>query len=181
MDTSWGRLRPLEERDLKKVLDWRNSERIRQSMLSDHLISWEEHWHWFTNMNQDRNSYLLFEFQEQPAGLVYFNDIDRYHNKACWGFYVGETELPRGTGLLMGYLGLSHAFSEQAFRKICSEALFSNPTSISFHIKLGFVEEGRLIQQVRKGENYVDLILLALFNEQWQQNQNRIREFIAEY
>lgn len=36
-------VRPLEEKDLRLVLDWRNSERVHSKMLTDHKITWEEH------------------------------------------------------------------------------------------------------------------------------------------
>ncbi len=179
MNIELGSLRPLEERDLARLLAWRNSERIRKSMISDHLISWDEHLNWFENMNREKNLYLLFEFNDRPAGMVYFNDIDHYNEKCYWGFYLGEKDLPRGAGLLMAYLGLNYVFTEQALRKICSEALLSNPISINFHKKLGFIEEGRLIQQVRKGEDYVDLVLLALFKEQWQQSRDIIKKLFG--
>lgn len=181
MEIGLGRLRPLEEQDLDRILLWRNSERIRQSMLSDHLISRDEHRDWFKNINWNRNIYLIFEFKHNPAGMVYFNNIDRNNKNCWWGFYLGKSNLPRGTGLLMAYLGLQYVFIEVGLKKICSEALSSNPISIYFHKKLGFAEEGRLIQQMKKRENYIDVVILALFKEKWETTRNNIVEFIQQY
>jgi len=44
-------LRPIEEGDLATVLEWRNSERIRANMYTDHLISREEHRAGFAKVN----------------------------------------------------------------------------------------------------------------------------------
>ena len=46
-------LRPLEERDLQMVLQWRNSERVHSKMLTDHKIVWEEQFAWFQRIKDN--------------------------------------------------------------------------------------------------------------------------------
>ena len=45
-------LRPIGEQDLKLVLEWRNSKRVHSQMLTDHKITWEEHYAWFQRMKE---------------------------------------------------------------------------------------------------------------------------------
>ncbi len=45
-------LRPIEERDLRLVLDWRNSPKVHDMMLTDHEITWDEHYGWFQRMKE---------------------------------------------------------------------------------------------------------------------------------
>ena len=45
-------MRPIEERDLELLLNWRNSERIHSLMLTDHKITWEEHYQWFKKISE---------------------------------------------------------------------------------------------------------------------------------
>lgn len=40
-------LRPLEEKDLPIILEWRNSEKVHSKMLTDHKITWEEYYSWY--------------------------------------------------------------------------------------------------------------------------------------
>jgi len=168
-------LRPIALNDLEKVLQWRNSERIRRNMFTDHEITLDEHKAWFAGLKQNNNSiYLVFEVINKPVGLVYFTDIDNTNGKSNWGFYLGEENLPDGSGTAMGILGLEYAFIQLKIRKLCSEVLEFNDASIRFHGKFGFVKEGRLIQHVLKNGTYQDVILFALFQSYWLINRHNL-------
>ncbi len=144
-------IRSLREEDLPKVLAWRNSDRIRANMYNDHLITLEEHSAWFQRIQQDRNSqHLIFEYDDCPVGVINITQIDPQNNKCYWGFYLGETDTPRGCGLAMGYLGLNHIFGRSEIRKLCAEALVFNVASINYHRKLGLLRRlfpGTCIQE----------------------------------
>jgi len=171
------RLRVFHESDLKQVLKWRNSERIRQCMYSDHVISWEEHVNWFHRLQKDPAAeFLIFEFQTRPAGVVSFSNINSTHKRCSWGFYLGETDLPKGSGVALGYLGLHYGFEKIGCRKICGEVLASNEASVRFHRKLGFVQEGRFEKHVYKHGQFEDVLSFACFYEDWVKNKEMIRK-----
>ncbi|OPX88181.1 MAG: hypothetical protein A4E53_02127 [Pelotomaculum sp. PtaB.Bin104] len=173
-----GKLRPMQEFDLDRVLQWRNSDRIRANMFSDHIISEEEHLQWFKQLKKEQNAYLVFQFNDRPVGLVYFTDIDRYNNKCFWGFYLGETGLPQGAGLLMGYWGLEFVFNDLKIRKLCSEVFAFNTASIKYHKKLGFIEEVLLVKHREKAGQYVDTFIFSLSNDIWEVNKKGVEKSI---
>ncbi|OEF98875.1 UDP-4-amino-4,6-dideoxy-N-acetyl-beta-L-altrosamine N-acetyltransferase [Vulcanibacillus modesticaldus] len=175
-------LRTIEESDLNVVLEWRNSERIRSNMYTDSIISMNEHRKWFEKIKQDQSSsFNIFEIQGTPVGVVHFYNIDRRNNKCMWGFYIGKEDLPRGSGLIMGYFGLRFAFEELGIRKISGEALAFNKASINFHKKLGFLEEGRFLKHILKNNKYEDVVSFAIFKEDWKQNKTRLKKIIEKY
>ncbi|WCK54191.1 UDP-4-amino-4,6-dideoxy-N-acetyl-beta-L-altrosamine N-acetyltransferase [Aneurinibacillus sp. Ricciae_BoGa-3] len=163
------KLRLINENDLKLILSWRNSEKVRRNMFTDHEISIDEHRNWFQNLEKNNTAlYLIFEIDNQPRGLVSFSDID-YGNKNClWGFYLGQENLPKGTGYIMGCLGLHYAFTEMKMRKVCGEVFNFNKVSINYHKKLGFKEEGYFKKHVLKNGQYEDIVCFALFSDQWE-------------
>ncbi|MDD2367120.1 MAG: UDP-4-amino-4,6-dideoxy-N-acetyl-beta-L-altrosamine N-acetyltransferase [Desulfuromonadaceae bacterium] len=176
-------LRHIEREDLEKILRWRNSERIRKNMYTDHVISADEHMAWFERSKvQNSNLHLIFEVKEKPAGLLYFTDIDMNNSKSYWGFYIGETDLPHGSGKALGVLGLAYAFKQLNIRKLCGEAFAFNDASIRFHKKLGFAEEGRLIKHILRRGTYEDVVLFATFHEDWIKIQQKLYEaaFVSE-
>jgi len=174
-----GRTRFIESSDLDRVLTWRNSECIRQNMFSNHLISREEHQHWFKSLNKGQRIGLIFELNQRPVGVVNIADIDKVNQKCSWGFYLSETDLPAGTGLLMGYHGLQFIFETLAIRKLYSQVLAFNHSSIKYHEKLGFRHEGRLIKDRKKNDEYQDIVLFALFQDQWPAERERIEKFLT--
>lgn len=170
-------LRPVERGDLEKLLQWRNSDRIRMNMYTDHIISMDEHISWFEkSQNQNVNVHLVFEVDKKPVGLVYFKDIDENNGRSNWGFYIGETNHPRGSGTALGVLGLQYAFTKLNLRKVCGEAFAFNEASIKFHKKLGFVEEGRLVKHILKHGAYKDIVLFAMFREVWVEKEQYLTD-----
>lgn len=157
------------------LLSWRNSERVRRNMLTDHVITQAEHDKWFLALTRGAgNLAKVLCYGGRPLGFVNFTNIDGKHNRCYWGFYIGETSPPKGSGTMLALLALSFIFEEFQLRKLCSEVLISNTRSINYHKKLGFAEEGRLKKHVRKGNGYVDLVVMALFGQDWPQNKERL-------
>lgn len=168
-------LRPIEERDLDMVLSWRNSERVRSFMYTDHIITPEEHRAWFERTRTaEFPATLIFEFRGTPTGLKSFSQIDRHNNRCYWGFYLGEAELPRGCGTVMGFLALEYIFEQHGFRKVCAEAFSFNEGSIKYHKRLGFSEEGRFAKHVLKEGVYQDIISFAIFRDDWLANKSAL-------
>ena len=161
-------LRDLGAKDLETVLKWRNSDRVRLNMFSTHVITEEEHRNWYLKLDYNTCRYLVFEYRQRPVGVVNFTEIDNDNNRCNWGFYLGESDVPPGTGLLMGYLSMEYVFSVLNIRKLCSQVLGNNEKSIKYHRKLGFKEEGRLLQHQLHNGVFVDVIMLALFKDDWE-------------
>jgi UDP-4-amino-4,6-dideoxy-N-acetyl-beta-L-altrosamine N-acetyltransferase len=178
MKLSDGRVRLITEDDLPMVLAWRNSERIRNSSFGDHIISMQEHRNWFKSLDNHKKVGLIFELYGKPAGAVNFSGIDRHDNKCSWGFYLGEPGLPKGSGLLMGYHALDYLFNELKIRKLNSQVLAYNEGSIKYHKKLGFVEEGLLVQECLKNGRYEDVVVLAHFQDLWREYRPQVARVI---
>jgi len=162
------RLRPMTASDLELVLQWRNSDRVRNNMYTDHIIRPEEHRAWFEKVSYEKRSlHFVFEYLGKPVGVVNINQIDRTNNKCSWGFYIGENNLPKGCGSAMGFFALDHLFSSLGFRKVIGEVFAFNEDSMRFHKRLGFVEEGRLLRHLLKNGVFQDVVTLAIFDTDW--------------
>ncbi|EGO62290.1 pseudaminic acid biosynthesis N-acetyl transferase [Acetonema longum DSM 6540] len=163
--------------DLDQVLAWRNSPRIRAAMFSDHIITIEEHRAWFQKVqNSEGSKLLIFLLEDIAVGVVNITDIDFRHNHCFWGFYIGIEPAPSGTGLAMGYFALNYAFGELGIRKLCSEVIVSNTTSLRYHHRLGFYEEGQFREHVKKDGIYADVIRLACFRSDWEKVKRDIAQ-----
>lgn len=169
-------LRPLAESDRERTLLWRNSERVRVNMYNDHIISPEEHSAWFQSALSDENAnYLIAEYLCQPVGFVSFTQINRKHDRCSWAFYLGETEVPKGTGSAMEFLALTHAFEVLKIRKLCCEVFVFNSGVIKLHEKFGFVHEGRFTAHYLKNGQYEDIVCLARFGADWANEKQNLK------
>jgi UDP-4-amino-4,6-dideoxy-N-acetyl-beta-L-altrosamine N-acetyltransferase len=173
LDYSQCLLRPLTQADLERTLTWRNSERVRPMMFTDHIITAAEHQAWFERTRHDATvRHLVFEYAKTPLGVlgvVNVTQIDVRNRLCSWGFYIGETGAPKGSGLALGYLGLEFIFSELAIRKLISQAFRLNTASVGYHRRLGFKEEGCWREHLLKNGKYEDIICFALFAREWEE------------
>ncbi|WP_138380594.1 UDP-4-amino-4,6-dideoxy-N-acetyl-beta-L-altrosamine N-acetyltransferase [Luteithermobacter gelatinilyticus] len=167
-------LRPVEESDKERILDWRNRDHVRRHMYTNHIISTKEHERWFAGMMAAPDKeYHIFLYQGRPMGVVGFYDIQVTHRRADWAFYLGESDAPKGCGPVMEFLALNHAFDRLRLNKLCCEVLTSNVGVIRLHERFGFIQEG-----LRK-EHYVidgeprDMVELALFEAVWREERDR--------
>lgn len=155
------RLRPMTANDLDMVLQWRNHNKIRQYMYTQHEISREEHSRWYEAVNRDNNRYqLIFESSGIATGFINFTR----HGEvpvADWGFYLAPGAV-KGVGHQLGRLALDFAFTDMKLHKLCGEVLASNERSIRFHLKLGFQQEGVLREQYINNQRYIDVIRFGL-------------------
>ena len=175
------RLRLMNSADLPVVLSWRNSDRIRRMMYTDHRISLEEHRAWFARAEYTSSSrHLIFEYESRPVGVVNVTAIDELNRRCHWGFYLGETDLPKGCGTAMGVLALDYMFNELGMNKVVGEVLTHNEQSLKYHVRLGFVEEGRLSQHVLRAGQFEDVIQLAHFADRWRQTKEAMMSIFAQ-
>lgn len=160
-------IRKVIEADLPTILSWRNHVSVRQYMLSQHEITLDEHRNWFQQVNKDSaRSLLIVEKDNTAIGFVQFSNV-----KPCgcaeWGFYINPLLIGKGYGSLFGSLVLDYAFSDLNLHKVYGQTLASNTSSIRFHQKMGFVQEGTLRQHCLLDNQYYDLLCFGLLSDEW--------------
>lgn len=168
LDIEMTRLRKLEESDLDIILSWRNHDEIRTYMMNDSLIKYEDHLQWFKkNQNRLDRLFYVFEYQSIPKGYVSYHKIDNSPAYE-WGFYISPNA-EKGMGTLLGKTALKYAFEQLNFEKIFGQVLSFNHKSLSFHKKLGFVQEGVLRKHFQDKRGKFDLIQFGLFKSEWKE------------
>ena len=160
--------RAIEDDDLEMILKWRNSEKVRQMMVNNHIINLNEHKKWFLNMVNDKNSeWMIVEYQNTPIGVVYITDIKPSDGTCTWGMYIDEKMHNSGIGVLIEFLAIERMVNKYCIRKICGHYLSSNKKIFALHQRFCFEKEGMLKEHVLRNGHYEDLILIALFTSNW--------------
>lgn len=175
-----GRLRPIEDHELKMMLEWRNTPEVRNNMYTTDIIPLDDHLQWWERIKKDDSvHYFFYEYDNIPQGVVYFTQIDVLNHQAMWGFYASPNAL-RGTGSRMEVLALDYAFDKLNLHKLSCEVLDYNLAVVKFHKKFGFVEEGYFREHHLCKNQYFGIYRLALISEEWRQSKNDIfRRIVA--
>lgn len=159
-------LRTIERSDLEIILINRNHPDIRKCMFDSNPISQENHEAWFSRISMDTTKRsFVFEEQGEIRGIVNFTKLDSLRG-AEWGFYTFPSS-SKGTGTRLGIAAIDKYFLEFGGRKLNAEVLATNPRSISFHLKLGFLEEGKIRGAHFLNNQYLDIHLFGIFKDEW--------------
>lgn len=161
-----AKLRVLTREDLEDVLLWRNNDDIRKWMVNSDIIALNDHLNWFErNKTKTDRLFFIFEYQQQPQGYVSFIAVPN-STAYEWGFYI-KPDAEKGMGKLLGLTALNYAFEQLNFKKIFGQVLDFNEKSLSFHKKMGFVQEGVLRKHFKDHRGEFDIYQFGLLQTEW--------------
>jgi UDP-4-amino-4,6-dideoxy-N-acetyl-beta-L-altrosamine N-acetyltransferase len=106
-----------------------------------------------------------------PFGVYSFNQIDHRNQRGETGAFLDLEKPGLGAAAVeAGYLLLDYGFSTLNLAKIVAEVLPENTRAIHFNEGLGFHQEARLVQHVYYDRAFHDLMLFAIFREEFYDN-----------
>lgn len=138
-------LRIAEDSDKWMVRNWRNHPDVRKVMLTDHVISEDEHLAWWnkTLASSDRRV-LILQNSNTPVGVIIFNRIDIEKKTAWWGFYLDNASL-RPNQKTQVWIEAEKAVIDYAGRvlglyELYGDVVAENEAVWLLHKKFGFIE-----------------------------------------
>ena len=158
-------LRLLTWEDTDLIVAWRNSQAVRRNFIYQELFTRQGHESWIRNMIETGKVVQMIICDlaaDRPLGSVYIRDIDRQHNKAEYGIFIGEAQARgRGIGTAAAKLMLRYCFEEEGLHRIYLRAFAHNIQAIRSYEKAGFLREACLRDDVRIDGKYCDIIWMA--------------------
>ena len=141
-------IRPITKDDTDNIIKWRNSDFVREHFIYQALFTRESHEAWMKNMVETgRVDQLIICLKDEtvegvPVGSVYIRDIDRNHNKAEYGIFIGE-ESARGQGIgsMTAALMVEYCFKQLRLHRLFLRVFADNHQAIRSYEKAGFVAD----------------------------------------
>jgi len=159
-----GKLREMSQADLAMVLQWRNSQEVRDSSFNNGVISLEDHLDWWEKDKINPLSDLMvYEWRGIPVGVVTFKYDSEKPKVALWSFYVGNAVEP-GIGTRMCMAAIEYAFFVRQVQELSGEVISFNDKSVDFHKKLGFKEDSVLMNAYERNGKSFNVINFKLKN-----------------
>lgn len=163
-------LRKMEYADTDNIVKWRNSDFVREHFIYQELFTKESHENWIHTMVETGKVDQLIicikgEKEDIAVGSVYIRDIDRTHNKAEYGIFIGE-ESARGKGIgsMAATLMIEYCFKQLKLHRLFLRVFADNKQAIRSYEKAGFRKEAYLKDDVRIQGEYRDIVLMGIIN-----------------
>ena len=164
-------IREINENDIEKIRQWRNSDLIQNVSYNRDYISADAQKAWYESIKNIKSQlHWVININGVDAGYCAIKHIDLI-NKRCEfaSLYIGNPDfLLNGAGALAEFKIIDYIYSNYAnIDKIYCEVLESNKKVVRLHERFGFVIEGVLKQHYFINKQYDNVVLLALFKDSW--------------
>ena len=158
-------LRPITMEDTDRIVSWRNQDRVRHNFIYQKLFTKESHENWMHTQVETGHvvQFIICEKNnDRPVGSVYFRDIDHDNKKAEYGIFIGEADAAgRGIGSETARLAADYARDVLKLHKLMLRVFADNTAAVRSYEKAGFEKEALLRDEIKTGDGYRDLILMA--------------------
>ena len=162
-------IRPILREDTPLILKWRNTESVKAVFIYQKDLTESDHLHWLES-KVDTGLVAQFVIMDgsKPVGSVYLQDIDRVHNKAEFGIFLGEEESRnKGIGTTAARQILDYGFRELKLHRIYLRVYESNVRAIASYEKAGFRKEALLREDVYVRGAYHNMVLMAILDSEF--------------
>ena len=155
----------LDYEQQEMIRTWRNSEKIRKWMYTDHIISKDEHQKFLKGLENRNNSfYWLVRMWDNYIGVIDLLRVSFRNKNAYFGIYANpDSKIPQ-IGRMLDTLAVKLVFECAGFHSLGLEVMQDNKYVINLHEEMGFVEEGKLKDFVLKDNTWKDVIVMAKIN-----------------
>ncbi len=163
-------LRKMEYSDTENIVKWRNSDFVRNNFIYQELFTKESHENWIRTMVETGKVdqlIICLKDSDLPVGSVYIRDIDKTHNKAEYGIFIGEAEARgKGVGSQAAQLMVRYCFEQLKLHRLFLRVFADNKQAIRSYEKAGFVQEAYLKDDVCIKGVYRDIVLMGIINSE---------------
>jgi RimJ/RimL family protein N-acetyltransferase len=155
-------LRPIEEADNPRLMEWRNSPAVHDNLFSEEKVLPQRQKVWYETYLLDATQlrYIIDSAAFGPVGCCGLTDVDEAAASAKMTVFLGVAEA-RGRGLAAEALRLlfAHAFGSMGLRKIIAEVFSDNAAATALYRRLAFREFG--VGAPRRGREVTVMELAA--------------------
>ncbi|MGE5452889.1 MAG: spermidine N1-acetyltransferase [Acidobacteriota bacterium] len=162
------RLRPLEREDLRFVHELDNNESVMHYWFEEPYEAFVELCDLYDKHIHDQSERrFIAEHAQQRVGLVELVEINHIHRRAEFQIIIAPDHQGKGYATEATLLAMDYAFMVLNLYKLYLIVDCENERAVKVYAKLGFKEEGRLIDEFFVDGEYRDVLRMAMFQPQY--------------
>jgi UDP-4-amino-4,6-dideoxy-N-acetyl-beta-L-altrosamine N-acetyltransferase len=162
-------LRAVEDRDVELLRGWRNHPDLMKYHFSTLPLSQNSQKQWYQNYSDQSNTlvYMIDNSDKHTVGYVLLKNLDHKNRNAEIGLYLDPNKQGKGYGKDAFCALIDYCFYELNLHRVCLEVFAFNQRAVQMYEKLGFHEEGRLRDAFFTQNQYHDIVVMSLLENEW--------------
>ena len=162
-------IRALELSDCDRVLEWRNSERVRSVSVVETEIPADDHDRWFHRVLETRpDQFLILEVRGEAFGIARIDAVAGSDDVFTWSCNSGEAALTPGVGAALPVIAIALGMERFKARRMDADVLSNNKNMLGVHRRLKIPLEGVRRAHLTRGDGtLLDVHEFGLLREEW--------------
>ena len=162
-------LRPVRDEDHEFLVELHNDPLVLRNITHPRPITIEQHIKWWESIrNRLSEQRLVFTIDGHSAGFAKFYEIDVVNANCVLGADIHKDFRGRGFGKELWRLMLAKAFDEYVLHRVSLTTAEYNDVGRRLYANMGFIEEGRLYQSLKRDGIYYDQISMYQLRKWWE-------------
>ena len=173
-------LRAVEPEDEARLYGWRREPEVDRWMDADPPGNPDVHAAWFHALttDPDRRGWIVLQ-NGGPCGFLQITGVTSRQKRGQWRWYIGEPDARgKGAGRAAQARGLDAACA-CGLRKLWAEVVAGNEAAMKAQAAAGFRREGYMRRHAYKHGQEYDVVLLAIFAEEWAERRTAVRRSLC--
>jgi len=160
-------LRKVGELDHHWLIELHNDPVTLKNVTHPESITLATHMKWWAGLDEKKNRRFVFMVDDRRVGFAKIDNIDE-HNRSCvLGADIHIRYRGNGYAKHMWALIINYCVNELSMHRMSLTFADFNVIGERVYRKLGFKEEGRLVQSLLRDGRYYDQICMYLMTDDW--------------
>lgn len=178
-------LRAIEMTDLERCQRWINDREVTRHLAMRYPISMAAEETWLRELTSKPMSFdaVIFAIETKEGrhiGNLDLRDVQSENRASMLGIMIGERDCwSQGYGSDAVRTLLAFAFDEMNLNRVELHVFDDNERAIACYVKCGFVEEGRLRQDVYYDGAYHDAVVMSVLRDEFDAARNAESDAVA--
>jgi len=163
------KLRPIEEQDLKWLLELHNDPEVLKNLTCSIAVSEDAHYRWWesTKHNNKEKRLIFCNDEFDRIGLTKFYSIDQENKNCVLGADIHKDFRGKGLAKPMWKQMLYYCFDELSLHRVSLTTAEYNFIAQKVYMHLGFKIEGTQRESLFRDGKFWDQICMSLTKKQW--------------
>ncbi len=167
-------LREVKDDDHPWLVELHNDPVVLHNLTDPRPITLESHLSWWTGINKDaKQQRALFCADDLRIGFAKIYDIDLVNSNCILGGDIHRDFRGRGLAKVMWNLVLERCFNGLSLHRAGLSTASYNEIAQRLYKGLGFREEGRKVESLRRDGVYYDQVCMYITRAMWQEVASR--------